>query len=133
MAEDKQLDSITHREERKARMREEYEHNKQEAENRAQQQADYRQVQADNRELENYGGIIKDGETRDELLARIREASKVQSVEIKPIGRVSEGLIKQHEDEQRVGRESVARAEAEQQRALEARQKAEAAEQKKGV
>jgi len=131
---DKQLDSLTHHEERKTKMREEHAHNKQEEQNRADQQAAHRQSQADERDIKNYGGIIKDGETREELLARIRKVSDEKPPEAEPHGRVSEGMIKEFEAEQKAGREAVARAEKDMERAQEARRKAEAEEgEKKGA
>src|SRR5881394_24891 len=132
---EKQLDSITHHEERQAKMREEYAHNQQEAQNRADQQAAHQQAQTDEREIKNYGGIIKDGETRDELLARIRRESDTTPPEVEPVGRVSEGMIKEYEAEQRLGREMVAREEERQRKAQEVRQRIETTVEgeKKGV
>jgi hypothetical protein len=129
MAENK-LDSIAHHEERKALLQKEYELNRQKDQELAKQHAVHREDQ----EIANYGGIIKDGETRDQLLERIRNVSKVVSVEIQPLGRTP-AMQKELEAEQQAGREAVARAEAEEKRAAEIRQKIadEAEREKKGA
>jgi hypothetical protein len=124
------LDSVAHHEERKALLQKEYELNRQKDQELAKQHATYRE----NQEIANYGGgIIKDGETREQLLERIRNASKPVAVEIPPLGR-NPALQKELEAEQQAGREAVARAEAEEKRYAELRQKMEEAEgEKKGA
>jgi hypothetical protein len=125
------LDSVAHHEERKALMQKEYELNQQKDQELARQHAAHR----DDQEIANYGGIIKDGETRDQLLERIRNVSKVVPVEIQPLGRTP-AMQKELEAEQQAGREAVARAEAEEKRNAELRQKMaadEAEREKKGA
>jgi hypothetical protein len=120
------LDSIAHHEERKALLQKEHELNRQKDQELAKQHATYRE----NQEIAHYSGIIKDGETRDQLLERIRNASKPVAVEIPPLGR-NPALQEELEREQQAGREAVARAEAEQKRYAELRQKMEEAEREK--
>lgn len=86
-----------------------------------QQEIDYLSVQA---------GIVREGETRDMLLERIRKLREVKVEEPKYIGR-NEELQKQFEAEQAAGRAAVARAEAEEAKLREMRARIEEEDRKR--
>jgi hypothetical protein len=81
---------------------------------------------AEDREIKNFRGLPQEGETRDQLLERIREMRKEPPKKDEPEVFRSEGLQKTFDAEQEVGRAAVARAEAEMELSRVARQKAEA-------
>jgi len=70
---------------------------------------------AENQELANFKGFPVAGETRDQLLARIRkqreEVNITEGMADVPVFR-SEGLQKEFEAEQKAGQEAVAKAQA---------------------
>jgi hypothetical protein len=112
-------DSIKHHEGRKARIEAENAEKKQAAE------AENTRL-VENQEIANFKGLPQPGETRDQLLDRIRKLrEKPPEVEV-PLFR-SEGLQKEFEAEQKAGQEAVAKAQA----AME-RNQAAAAELAKG-
>ena len=135
MNKDEALDSITHHEERAAKMRAEAEAAARKAmaaeEDRRVQQTERNRVerhaQAD--ELETRVGIIREGETREMLLDRIRKLR--EDVPAEPVYEYysSPEQLAQLEREQKAGREAVAAAEAREAQYREARLKAEAEEQ----
>lgn len=132
--EDRVLDSITHLEERSNKIRtasQEAAHAAAHAEeNRVSQQEQRersaRLTRAD--ELEVHAGLIKENETREMLLDRIRKMREEKPAEIVHVGYRSPDQQKAFEAEQKAGREAVARAEAEAERFREARLSAEAAD-----
>lgn len=115
---DKVFDSITHLEERSAKIRtasQEAAHTAAHAEeDRVAQQA-YRErasrlARAD--ELEVQAGLIKENESREQLLDRIRKMREEKPPEIVHVPYRSPEQQKQFEAEQQAGRDAVARAEA---------------------
>jgi hypothetical protein len=129
MAKDKQheetkLDSVRHHEERREKLRTESE------ERTKAEQASAAHV-AENKEIASFSGIIKEGETREMLLDRIR---KMREVPPEPEREyyVSPGQLKQLSEEQEAGRAAVAKAQAEMERYLAARDKVEAEEAERG-
>jgi len=118
---DAKFESIQHLEDRKASIQ---------AEN--QQNEAIAKETAENKEIADFRGLPRDGETRDQLLDRIRKLREVPAVEPGPeaFGRTSEGLIKQFNAEQEAGRAAVAKAAAEMERNREIWQQAVEAEKK---
>lgn len=87
---------------------------------------------AENQELANANTLPKEGETRDQLLARIRKMREAPPPEKEaPIFR-SEGLQKAFDEEQKAGREAVAKHEAEAKKYQELVSASEAGEKKSG-
>jgi len=126
----KEFDSTTQREADKAKIRNENLERQKDIE-----AEDARQ--AENQEIANFQGLPKAGETREQLLDRIRqmreESEKLKTKETAdPIVR-TEGLQKQFEAEQEAGRAAVAKAQAEMERnqAIAAQAAREAAGEKK--
>lgn len=107
-------DSIKHHEDRKAKI---------EAENEQLQQVS--NELAENQEIANFQGLPQEGETREQLLARIRKLRENPEPTETVLFR-SEGLQKEFEAEQKAGREAVAKAEAEKKQYEAALAKAEA-------
>lgn len=96
---DEKYESTQHHEDRKTKIR---------AEN-AEKQAVDKEV-AEEREIANFKGFPVAGETRDQLLDRIRKLRE-QPAEVEPELFRSEGLQKEFEAEQKAGQEAVAKAE----------------------
>jgi hypothetical protein len=86
---------------------------------------------AENAEIAGFQGLPKDGETREQLLARIRLMREQHPPEVKPEGYRSPGMLKTFNEEQEAGRAAVAKAEAEWEMYQAARLKAEAEAEKK--
>jgi hypothetical protein len=122
--EETKLDSVRHHEERREKLRAESE------ERTKVEQASAAHV-AENQEIASFSGIIRDGETRDQLLDRIR---KMREVPPEPEREyyVSPNQLKQLSEEQEAGRAAVAKAQAEMDRYLAARDKVEAEEAERG-
>ena len=91
-------DSLKHHEDRKAKIQAET------------------SAEAENQEIANFRGLPQHGETREQLLARIR---KMRDEKPEPTVHEtfrSEGLQKEFEAEQKAGQEAVAKAQAERDR-----------------
>ena len=137
MNKDEILDSITHHEERATKMRAAAEEAAQKAmqaeEQRKHKEAERNRVErhAQAEEMETRVGIVREGETRDMLLERIRKLR--EDVPAEPVIEYyrSPEQIAQLELEQKNGREAVARAEAQEAKFREARLKSEAEERAK--
>jgi hypothetical protein len=84
---------------------------------------------AENQELVNANTLPKEGETREQLLARIRKMREAPEPEPEKEVFRSEGLQKEFDAEQKAGKEAVAKAEAAAAKYLE-QVKAEAAGEK---
>jgi hypothetical protein len=80
--------------------------------------------------LEDQAGIVREGETREMLLDRIRKMREVKEEEPKPIARTPE-LQEQFNREIEAGRAAVARAEAEQNKYRDIRYKQEEEERQR--
>jgi hypothetical protein len=117
-------DSIKHHEDRTAKIQ---------AENVKQQQVEQVEVNrvAENQEIANFKGLPQDGETREQLLERIRRMRDEKPVPVEPEPFRSEGLQKEFEAEQKAGQEAVLKAKEEMERNREAWQKIEAEGEKK--
>lgn len=112
----KKFESTVHHEERKAKIQEENKQNQAVADELA-----------DNQEIANFKGLPKEGETREQLLERIRRLrEKPEEVEVELVR--SPGLQKEFEAEQKAGREAVAKAEEERKRSEAAWREVEAGE-----
>lgn len=99
-------DSNKHHEDRRARMQAEAVENSKAA-------AEEATRVSENKEIASFHGLPKGGESRDELLARIRKMREAPP-EPPPVETYrSEGLQKEFEAEQEAGRAAVAKAEAE--------------------
>jgi hypothetical protein len=99
---EEKTDSVKHHEERKAKIEEENEQNKQVA-----------QEVADNQEIANFKGFPVAGETRDQLLERIRKMREAPPKEPEPEPFRSEAMQKEFDAEQEAGKAAVAKAAAE--------------------
>jgi hypothetical protein len=120
MAKEKSFDSTTHHESRKAKIQEENKQN----------EAAARET-ADDKEIANFSGPVKEGETREQLLDRIRKMREHSPKKPEPELVRSEGLQKTFEAEQEAGRTAVARATAEMEKYRAFLQKEEAEGEKK--
>jgi hypothetical protein len=110
-------DSVKHLEERKASIQ---------AENK-QNEATAAEV-AENQEIANFKGLPKEGETREQLLDRIRKMREEPPPSVPESGgMVAQSLIDQYEAEKKAGREAVAAAEKRNEDARKAREAAAAA------
>jgi hypothetical protein len=89
---EEKFDSTKHHEERKANIK---------AENKANEE---------NQEIANFTGPVKEGETRDELLARIRKMREEPPKEPPPALHRTEGIQKEYDAEVKAGQEAVAKA-----------------------
>jgi len=114
------MESVKHHEERKARI---------EAENTQNQQVS--KELAENQEIANFKGLPQAGETREQLLDRIRKMRETPPPGPETQLFRSEGLQKEFDAEQKAGQEAVAKAEAERDRNHTAMAKAEAGEKNK--
>jgi len=95
---DDRMDSTKHHEERKAKIQ---------AENEQNQKVD--KELAENQEIANFHGLPKEGETRDQLLDRIRKMREnPPETETEQVR--SDSLQKEFDAEQKAGQEAVARA-----------------------
>ena len=118
MAKEPKTDSLGHTEERRAKIKQEYEqYAKQEAlaeANRAEQQAaqDRKADKAELVHLEQQVGLTQNIDSRDMLLDRIREMRE-EKPEVHGPPPLSDIMRKQIEAEQECGRQAVAKAEAE--------------------
>jgi uncharacterized protein YdiU (UPF0061 family) len=116
----KKLDSVEHNEERRTKMRDEaaVQQAQADAARRAsvlEQDARERTIrETENQELTQQVGLVKEGETREMLLERIRKlrAEMEPKIEDQPIP-IPPEQQKRTEMEQQAGREAVARAEQE--------------------
>jgi hypothetical protein len=135
MAKEPKTDSVTHNEERHAKLKAESEKL---AKEEAKAQADrdeklaVQALKADDAEIrlmEQQIGLLHEGETRDELLERVRQMRLDQAAE--PVGPPppSDFMQQQINIEQECGRQAVKKAEEELAASREAREKA-AAEEK---
>lgn len=126
----KALDSVKHLEERAASIKAEDDLNRQEqAAADKKQEAD--QVSRDQlardqeiQQLEYRAGLVRDGETREMLLDRIRKMREIKVEEPRYIGRSAE-MEEQYKREQEAGRAAVAAAQAQEDKMRELRAKAE--------
>jgi hypothetical protein len=136
MAKDKP-DSVTHHEERHAKMQQEaaaQHRSDEEAEEKrelTQAERDRKTREAENQELAQYAGLVKENETREMLLDRIRKMRENPPKEPDPPTFRSDGLQKEFDAEQEAGRKAVAAAEQEQERNRELWRKHEAEERKR--
>ena len=119
--EEEKPDSVKHHEDRRAKMQEE-----------SAQLAQHEKERLENQEIVQYGGPVREGETREQLLDRIRKMREAPSQEPPSAGYLTDSLKQQLEKEQEAGRAAVAKAEEEMVKFREARQKA-AAEGEKNV
>jgi hypothetical protein len=74
-------------------------------------QAENKEI-AEDKEIASFKGLPQEGETRDELIARIRKLREEKPVEVVVETFRSEGLQKEFDAEQEAGRAAVAKAEA---------------------
>jgi hypothetical protein len=118
---EEKFDSTVHHEKRKAKIKAE---NKQNA-------ADAKEA-AEDKEIAGFKGLPQEGETREQLLDRIRKMRESPPKEPESAPPRSEGLQKAFEAEQKAGREAVAKATAELERNRALQQKAEEGEKNKG-
>jgi hypothetical protein len=116
---EEKTDSVKHHEERKAKI---------EAENEQNKLADIEV--AENQEIANFKGFPVAGETRDQLLDRIRKMREAPPKEPEAEPFRSEGQMKEFLAEQEVGRAAVAKAEAEAAKYREALARSEGGEKK---
>ena len=107
---DEKMDSTRHHEDRKAKI---------EAEN---------EKAAEDKEIANFKGLPQDGETRDQLLDRIRKMRETPPPPTEAEVFRSEGMQKEFDAEQEAGRAAVAKAVAEQEKYREMVQKEAAGE-----
>lgn len=134
----KKPDSVTHHEERHAKMREEAAEQQAAAdeakEHREHVRAEHEQTmrEAETQELEQQAGLVKHGETREMLLERIRKLREEPPKEETFSSFMTPELQKRLEAEQQAGREAVARAEVELEKNRELWRKQEEEEKAKG-
>ena len=83
---------------------------------------------AENQEIANFKGLPQHGETREELLARIRKLRDEKPNEAIREPFRSEGLQKEFEAEQKAGQEAVAKAQEERERNRKSQRELEAGE-----
>jgi hypothetical protein len=88
-------------------------------------QAENRET-AEDKEIADFKGLPQPGETRDQLLDRIRKMREEKPVEVEAPVHRSEALQKDFDLEQEAGRALVAKAEAQRERYLELLAKEEA-------
>jgi hypothetical protein len=93
-------DSVRHHEDRLASIKDENEHIEQVA-----------KEDAENQEIANFHGLPKEGETRDQLLDRIRKMREAPPKEPEPEVFRSEAQQKEFDAEQAAGKAAVAKAE----------------------
>jgi hypothetical protein len=110
---DEKMESVKHHEERKTKIQEENKAN----------EAVTKEL-AENQEIANFHGLPQEGETREQLLERIRKLREHPEPTETTLFR-SEGLQKEFDAEVKAGREAVAKAEAEMKRNAAAVTKAE--------
>lgn len=113
-----EFDSTKHREADKAKIQEENKQNEAAA-----------KETAENQEIANFKGLPQAGETREQLLDRIRKMRDEKQPEFKPEAFRPEGLQKAFEAEQKAGQEAVSKAEKEMAQHMAAQKEA-AAEKK---
>jgi hypothetical protein len=139
MAKEKQPDSLTHHEDRRAKMQQEAAvQHQQDAEaetKRELTQADRERKmrEAETQELAQQVALVKETDTREMLLERIRQqrAATPKEVEDDQPGYRSEGMQKQFELEQETGRKAVAAEEARQEQQREIWRKQDEEERKR--
>lgn len=118
---DFKFESTQHLEDRKSKIHAEAE------DRREVEQAEAARV-AENQEISNFRGLPREGETRDQLLTRIRKMRDDKPKEVATETFRPPSLQKQFEAEQEAGRAAVAKATEEMEYSRAARQKAEAGE-----
>ena len=94
---------------------EDYDSNRHSEAGMAKIQAENQEI-AEDKEIASFKGLPKEGETRDELIARIRKMRDEKPVEVETPTFRSPGLQKEFDAEQEAGRAAVAKAQAEMER-----------------
>jgi hypothetical protein len=89
-------------------------------------------VNEDNQAIANFKGLPKEGETREQLLDRIRKMREEKPKPVETSVFRSEGLQKEYDAEVKAGQEAVAKKAEEATMFQEAQRKAEAEREKKG-